>query len=141
MAVAFKELAALAGINVEIKDVPQAVYSADVSKKKPLYTVNRFGRATLYEQIFLWYHGTAGFNYSSVSLSTKLDRLLEDMAAETDQAKRKDVVSQVLDEILAVGHHVVPYFVNSTSAQSTKVMGYLPSRNLWVDVRDTWIKG
>jgi hypothetical protein len=35
----------------------------------------------------------------------------------------------------------VPYFVNSTSAQSTKVMGYLPSRNLWVDVRDTWIKG
>lgn len=140
LAVAFKEQAAPAGINVEVKDVPQAVYSAEVSKKKPLYTVNRLGRATLYEQVFLWFHGTAGFNYSGVTLSTKLDRLLEDMIAETDEAKRKAIVGQVIDEIMAVGHHVIPYFINYTSAQSSKVQGYAPSRNQWVDVRNTWIK-
>jgi peptide/nickel transport system substrate-binding protein len=141
MAVALKEQAAAAGITLEVKDVPQAVYSADVSKKKPLYTVNRFGRATLYEQIFLWYHGKAGFNYSSTQLSPKLDSLLEDMTAETDFAKRKEIVSKVLDEILVVGHHLIPYFTNYTSAQSTKINGYLPSRNLWVDARNAWVKG
>jgi peptide/nickel transport system substrate-binding protein len=140
MAVAFKELAEPAGIIVEVKDVPQAVYAADVSRKKPLYTVNRFGRATLYEQVYLWFHGKAGFNYSQVSLSEKMDTLLDQMAAETDTAKRKEIVSQVIDEMQVSGHHVIPYFLNYNSALSDKVQGYWPSPNLWVDVRETWIK-
>lgn len=140
MAVVFKELAEPAGIKVEIKDVPQAVYAADVNKKKPLYTVNKTGKATLYEMIYPYFHSKGGQNYALTQLSPKLDAVIEDLIAETDVPKRKALVAQAIDLIREVGHEVIPYFTGLTAAQTSKVKGFVPSPHRRADVRDAWIE-
>ena len=69
-----------------------------------------------------------------------MDGLIEDMVAETDLAKRKALLSQVLDLNIEVGNVVIPYFLGYSSAQASKVRGYLPGPYRDVDVRSTWLK-
>ena len=139
MALAMKDAAAKIGVTINVKDIPYTEYVANVARKKPLYAANWSGSPTLYESLYLVFHSTARLNYSATETSPGLDKLLEDIIAEVDLAKRKQFVTQALAKIHDTSDRVVPYFMNYLGATSDKVQGFVPPQFDMVDVRSVWL--
>jgi peptide/nickel transport system substrate-binding protein len=139
VALAMKDAAAKIGISINVHDIPYTEYVADVARKKQLYTANWSGSPTLYESLYLVFFSKARLNYSGVETVPGLDRLLEDIIAEVDVAKRKQLVAQALDKIHDGSDRVIPYFMNYIGATSDKVQGFVPPQYDMVDVRPIWL--
>jgi ABC-type transport system substrate-binding protein len=56
LAVAVQQMVAPAGVKLEVKTVPWSVFNANVYKKKALYVNNWFGRATIDETVYPYFH-------------------------------------------------------------------------------------
>ena len=139
VALAMKDAAAKLGISINVRDIPYTEYVADVARKKQLYTANWSGSPTLYESLYLVFHSDARLNYSTVETSPGLDHALEEIVAETDTVRRKQLVAQVLPKIHDTSDRVIPYFLNYLGATSDKVQGFVPPQYDMIDVRPIWL--
>jgi peptide/nickel transport system substrate-binding protein len=139
VALAMKDAAAKIGITINVRDIPYTEYAANVARKKPLYTANWSGSPTLYESLYIVFHSGQRMNYSSVETSPGLDRLLEDIVAETDIEKRKQLAAQVLPKVHDTSDRVIPYFLNYLGATTDKVQGFVPPQYDMIDVRPIWL--
>ncbi len=139
LAVAFQQMAAPAGVKVDVKNVPWSVHVATVYKKKPFYCNNWFGRASIDETLFPFFRSTGGFNdaYSNKDLDT----LLDTGRATIDPEKRKGLYARAEQVIHADGPWVVAYFTTYVSAMRSNVKG-LPVHPLrWWDFRGAYFEG
>jgi peptide/nickel transport system substrate-binding protein len=139
VALAMKDAAAKIGITINVRDIPYTEYAANVARKKSLYTANWSGSPTLYESLYVVFHSGARMNYSSVETSPGLDRMLEDIIAEVDLGRRKQLVAKVLGQIHETSDRVVPYFQNYLGAVGEKVQGFVPPQYDMVGVRPIWL--
>ncbi len=138
-ALAMKDAAAKIGVTINVRDIPYTEYVANVARRKPLYAANWSGSPTLYESLYLVFHSKARLNYSATETSPGLDRLLENIIAEVDLAKRKQFVTEALAKIHEHSDRVIPYFMNYMGATSDKVQGFVPPQFDMVDVRSIWL--
>ena len=139
VALAMKDAAAKIGVTINVRDIPYTDYVASVARKKPLYTANWSGSPTLYKSLYLVFYSKARLNYSSIETSPGLDALLEQIIAEIDPSRRKQLVAQALTKIHDTSDRVIPYFLNYLGATSDKVQGFVPPQYDMVDVRPIWL--
>ena len=64
---AVQQMVAPAGIKLEVKTVPWAVFNSTVYKKKALYINNWFGRATIDETLYPYFRTGGGWNEGNFS--------------------------------------------------------------------------
>jgi len=140
LAIAFAEAASKIGVTINVKDVPYAEYAANVSRKMPLYTSQWTANATLYEMIHMKYHSTGIYNYSKTEQAPGLDKIIDEMTAELDFEKRKELARQALEAINVTSERIIPYFQNYIAATSKKVQGFVaPSFNT-IDLTKVWLQ-
>lgn len=139
VALSMKDAASKLGITINVHDIPYTEYVANVARKKPLYTANWSDSPTLYESLYLVFYSKARLNYSKVETSPGLDPLLEDIIAEVDFTRRKELVGQALTKIHDASDRVVPYFMNYLGAVRDTVQGFTPPHYDMTDVRPIWL--
>ncbi|MEO9189706.1 MAG: hypothetical protein ABI224_06840 [Acetobacteraceae bacterium] len=86
------------------------------------------------------FYSKVRLNYSATETSPGPDALLEDIVAEVDIDRRKQLVAQALTKIHDTSDRVVPYFLNYLGATSDKVQGFVPPQYDMVDVRPIWLR-
>jgi peptide/nickel transport system substrate-binding protein len=133
LAIAFQQMAAPAGVKIDVKTVPWSVHVATVYKKKPFYVNNWFGRASIDETLFPFFRTGGGFNddYSNKDL----DMLLDSGRATIDPQKRKGIYARAQQLIHEDGPWVVPYFTTFVTAMRSNVKGLAVHPLRWWDFR------
>ncbi|HZS34163.1 MAG TPA: ABC transporter substrate-binding protein [Methylomirabilota bacterium] len=139
LAVVVQQMVAPAGIKLEVKTVPWSVFNSTVYKKKALYVNNWFGRATIDETVYPYFHTSGSWNEGKYS-NPRLDRLLEEGRSSTDAGKRREAYAEVQRLISDEGHYIVSYFTQYVSAMRTAVKGYTLHPLRWCDFRNTYLE-
>lgn len=139
LAVVTQQMVAPAGIRLEVKTVPWSVFSANVYKKKALYINNWFGRATIDETLYPYFHSTGSWNEGKYA-NPKLDKLLEEGRSSTDTPKRKEAYAEAQKVISDEGHYAVVYHTQYTSAMRSNVKGYTLHPLRWCDFRNAYLE-
>jgi len=139
LAVAVQQMVAPAGVKVEIKTVPWAVYVASVWLKKPFYGDNYLGRATI-DETFTPYFRTGGQYNPGLINNPRLDKLIDEGRSQTDLGKRKEAYAQAQQLCSDEGHVLVTYHSNYISAMRKRVQGYVPHPLRYVDLRWTYLE-
>ena len=121
MTVAYKEMAAEAGINVEIKQTPAEGYWNDVWLKEP-FCSSSWGERQADQVLNEVYRSGASWNETYWSNST-FDQLLDDARKELDFEKRKALYQQAQQLLADEGGAIIPAFVNNLSAAHKRVQG------------------
>jgi peptide/nickel transport system substrate-binding protein len=140
LAVAVQQMAAPAGITLEVKTVPWSVFNSTVYKKKSLYVNNWFGRGTIDETLYAYFRTGGGWNEGDFS-KPELDRILDEGRSTVDVEKRKKVYAQAQQFIHDEGHMVVPYHMNYVTAMRSNVKGYVVHPLRYCDFRWTYLEG
>jgi peptide/nickel transport system substrate-binding protein len=140
LAVGVQQMVAPAGIKVQIKTVPASVLFAEVEKKKPFYCDNWFGRPTIDQTLYPYFHTGAGLNTGGYS-NKALDALLDKGRQVVNTQQRKTIYGQAEQIIHEDGPWVVAYFTTYVTAMRNEVKGQVvnPLR-LW-DFRRTYLAG
>jgi peptide/nickel transport system substrate-binding protein len=140
LAVAIQQMAAPAGVNVEIKTVPWSVFNNTVWKKKAFYVNNWGGRATIDETLYPYFRTGGSWNEGEFSHHA-LDRLLDEGRSQTDVRRRKDAYAQAQKLISDEAYMMIAYHSNYVTALRTNVKGYAvnPIKN-YVDHRWTYLE-
>lgn len=137
MALAIKEGAGNIGVDITLKDIPFTEYIANVPRKMPLYNSQWSESRSMFELFYAVNH-TKGFaNYSTVELAPGVDARIEDIIAEIDDARRKQLVGELLPIVQERSDRIIPYFQNLFAVSTDKVKGFNPVELF--DVRDVWI--
>jgi peptide/nickel transport system substrate-binding protein len=138
LAVAFQQMAAPAGVKVDVKTVPWSVHVATVYKKKPFYCNNWFGRASIDESLFPFFRSDGGFNdgYSNKDV----DALLDSGRSTIDPQKRKGFYSRAEQIIHEDGPWVVGYFTTYVTAMRSNVKGLSVHPLRWWDFREAYLE-
>ena len=140
LAVAVQQMAAPAGINLEVKTVPWSVFNSTVYKKKSLYVNNWFGRGTIDETLYAYFRTGGGWNEGDFS-KPELDRMLDEGRSTVDMEKRKRIYAQAQQFIHDEGHMVVAYHMNYVTAMRSNVKGYVVHPLRYCDFRWTYLEG
>jgi peptide/nickel transport system substrate-binding protein len=140
LAVAVQQMAAPAGIKLEVKTVPWAVFNSTVYKKKNLYVNNWFGRGTIDETLYGYFRTGGGWNEGDFS-KPELDRMLDEGRSTVDLEKRKKIYAQAQQFIHDEGHMVVGYHMNYVTAMRSNVKGYVVHPLRYCDFRWTYLEG
>jgi peptide/nickel transport system substrate-binding protein len=140
LAVAVQQMAAPAGITLEVKTVPWSVFNSTVYKKKSLYVNNWFGRGTIDETLYAYFRTGGGWNEGDFS-KPELDRILDEGRSTVDMEKRKKIYAQAQQFIHDEGHMVVPYHMNYVTAMRSNVKGYVVHPLRYCDFRWTYLEG
>jgi peptide/nickel transport system substrate-binding protein len=138
LAVAFQQMAAPAGVKVEVKTVPWSVHVATVYKKKPLYCNNWFGRASIDEALYPFFRTGGGFN--DAYTNKDLDTLLDTGRATIDPQKRKGFYGRAEQLIHEDGPWVVAYFTTYVSAMRSNVKGLNVHPLRWWNFREAYFE-
>lgn len=134
-----KQLAAEAGFRINIKVVPWDVFNAQYYKKSTFYVNNWFGRPTIDETLYPYFHTDGSWNDYHYS-NPKVDELLEAGRKETDVEKRKQIYGQVQDILVTEGPAGVAYHSTFITALQKQVRGYVVHPIRWVDLRWTYLQ-
>jgi peptide/nickel transport system substrate-binding protein len=140
LAVVVQQMVAPAGIKLEVKTTPWSVFNENTYKKKALYVNNWFGRATIDETVFPYFHSTGSWNEGKYA-NPKLDKLLEEGRSSTDMGKRRELYAEVQRVISDEGHYAVTYFTQYVSAMRASVKGYSLHPLRWCDFRNASLEG
>jgi peptide/nickel transport system substrate-binding protein len=140
LAVVVQQMVAPAGIKLEVKTTPWSVFNENTYKKKALYVNNWFGRATIDETLFPYFHSTGSWNEGKYA-NPKLDKLLEEGRSSTDMGKRRELYAEVQRVISDEGHYAVTYFTQYVSAMRASVKGYALHPLRWCDFRNASLEG
>ena len=112
LAVAVQQMAAPAGIKLEVKTVPWAVFNSTVYKKKSLYVNNWFGRGTIDETLYAYFRTGGGWNEGEFSKAEARQDARRGRASTVDMEKRKEIYAEAQQFIHDEGHMVVAYHMN-----------------------------
>jgi len=125
----YKEHAAKAGININVVREPSDGYWSNVWMKKPWCAVYWGGRPTADWMFSTAYAAGAPWN-DSFWEHERFNKLLVDARAELDEAKRKDMYTEMQTIVRDEGGVVVPLFNNYVMALSKNV-GHEQMGNNW----------
>lgn len=139
LAVAFRDMAAPAGVDVRVVNVPSDVYWSDYGGKVPFHVGNWGFRPSIDETLTIAYHSSARNNESRWR-SKELDALIEEARRTADTAQRKALYQQAQALLMEEGGVIIPYFRPILMAMQTYVQGFRPHPAAWLDFRDVQIK-
>jgi len=121
LAVAYKEMAAPAGINVDIQQTPSDGYWNDIWLKEP-FCVSSWGERQADQVLNELYRTGADWNETAWS-SPEFEKLLDDARRELDFEKRKAIYQQAQQMLADEGGSIIPVFASSLRAMHTRVKG------------------
>ena len=139
LAIAVQQMTAPAGVKLEIKTVPWSVFTANVWKKQTFYCSNWFGRPTIDDMLYPFFHTSGGFNEGQSS-HAQLDKLLEEGQSTIDAQKRKDIYARALQLIHSDGYMVVAYHSSFVTAMRKNVKGQVVHPLRFWDSRWTYLE-
>lgn len=127
----FQQSAAAAGINVEIKRLPNDGYWSEVWNKQPFCNSYWGGRPTQDGMYSTAYKTDAAWNDTRF-FSDEFDTKLLAARSETDTAKRKGIYSDMGRQVRDTGGLLCPMFANWVEGTNDKVAGWFddPSQNM-----------
>ncbi|MDQ2653358.1 MAG: ABC transporter substrate-binding protein [Chloroflexota bacterium] len=139
-ALTFKDMAAGAGINVEVVSHPVDAYWAEFWKKTPFFVSNWIGRPTAEMMLSQLYmcdsSGTEG-----KWCNPDFDALIMDARATLDPDARHELLTQAQQLLSEDGPVIVPYFRSYISGASTRLQGFTPHPLRYLDLRRAWLDG
>lgn len=136
LALAFKQMAKPAGINIEVVRVPPQVYWSDYAGRVPFHTGNWGFRPSIDETFMVAYHSLSKGNESRWHNAT-LDTLIDEARGEPNKTKRQDLYYQAQQLIKDEGAVIIPYFLPSMMAKRTNVQGFTIHPSGWMNFRKT----
>lgn len=134
LANAYQEMAALAGITINVITVPTDIYWSDYGGRVPFHIGNWNFRPSIDETFMLAYHSISPGNESRWS-SPKLDEWIDAARAEPDPDERKSFYRQAQQLIMQEGAVIVPYYRPILTAIRKSVQGFAPHPAGWLDLR------
>lgn len=138
LALAFRAMAAPAGVDVRVVNVPSDVYWSDYGGKAPFHVGNWGFRPSIDETLMIAYHSSARNNESRWR-SKDLDALIEAARRTEAMDKRKELYQQAQQLLMDEGGVIVPYFRPILMAMQKYVHGFTPHPAAWLDFRDVQI--
>jgi peptide/nickel transport system substrate-binding protein len=121
LAVAAQQMLAAANIRVQIKTLPWSVYTDTAYGKRQFFCENTFGRATIDESIFTFFHSKGPWNSGRYN-NPALDQLLDRGRSQVDLAQRKETYAAAQKLINDDGSMVIPYHQHYVAAMSKTVL-------------------
>jgi peptide/nickel transport system substrate-binding protein len=136
LAVALKESAAPAGININVERRPEDIYWDDVWMVEPFTVVSWFGRANVDQALSIQYHSESSWNAPRY-FNDELDMLIERARGET--LEEQLVTYARIQEILVDDvPRLVTSFVPALWGARNDVRGVTPHPLDWGLVQDAW---
>ncbi len=132
-ATVYQQMAAEAGITVELDIKPADTYWDVVWLKEPMYVSAYIARPTD-GMLALLYLSSADWNETNWR-RTEWDDLFAKARATLDSDQRKALYRQAQQIIIDEGGHLVPYMVSTINATRKNVAGWLPSGTPYHDFR------
>ena len=140
----YKQSAAKAGIEIEIKREPADGYWSNVWNVQPFSVSYWVGRPVQSQMYTIAYKSDADWNESRFKRAD-FDALLAQANAELDQAKRAAIYRQMALMVRDEGGEVIPMFNDFVDAIRTNVKGFKPhpAKKLSNDYAPTevWLEG
>lgn len=142
-AVLMAESAKAAGVNINVKKVPNDGYWSETWLKAPWCLCYWSGRPTINQMVTSAYVSTSSWN-DTYWKNDRLDSLIEMARGELDQAKRKDMYFEVQELIHNESGTIIPVFASFIHAAGPK-FGHAGLRGNWsldnhMLTRTGWIK-
>jgi peptide/nickel transport system substrate-binding protein len=131
---AYKEMAAEAGITINIVTTPNASYWDDIYMKRPFYTTYWFNRHPA-SSLSLGYRSDAQFNETNWR-NPEFDALLDKAAATLDDAARTELYREAAKKVMEEGGAIIPVFQPLTSATRKGCTGFVPHIEIRVAFKD-----
>lgn len=139
-ALTFKDMAAAAGINVEVVSHPVDAFWADFWKKTPFFVSNWIGRPTaemILSQLYLCDASGTESNWCN----PEFDALIMEARATLDPEVRRELLAQAQQILSEDGPVIVPYFRSYISGASPRLQGFSPHPLRYLDLRRAWLDG
>jgi peptide/nickel transport system substrate-binding protein len=136
-AVAFRELAAPAGLNVEIQRQPEDSYWSEVWLKEPFTTVGWNGRNPD-EALSVVYLSDADWNESRYQ-NPEFDDLVVRARGLADLEERKEAYGRVQQILIEDAPRPIPVFKPIFGAHRDRVGGFQAHPNNWLLLHDAWL--
>ncbi len=121
------EQAAAAGFEIVFNKVDTATFYGDAYGTYPL-SLSYWGYLSIFDQAAMTITKDAPYN-STHWLDSEYDALYSEAVQTTDAAKRKELVAQMQTIEYERGSYIVPIFINTMVAHSSKVGGFKPYPN------------
>lgn len=121
---AYQQMAAQAGITVNIVNNPADSYWDVVWMKKPFFGSNWSGRPAA-EGLPYTFRSDATYNEAKWK-NPEFDKLLDEARAEVDPAKRDQLYKDAQKVLSEDGGVIIPYFVSDVSVMRADCDGYVP---------------
>jgi peptide/nickel transport system substrate-binding protein len=124
LAQAYQQMAALAGITVNIINNPADSYWDTTWMKKPFFGSNWSGRPAA-EGLPYTFKSDATYNEAKWK-NPQFDKLLDEARAEVDPAKRQQLYKDAQKLLSEDGGVIVPYFTSDVAVMKADCEGYVP---------------
>jgi peptide/nickel transport system substrate-binding protein len=122
MAVVYKEQAAKAGINVEIRQVPSDGYWSKYWMVEP-FMVSAWGQRPADQVLNEVYRCEASWN-ETYWCNEEFEQLLDDARQELDLAKRTELYHRAQQLTADEGGAIIPFFLNIIEVMNAQVKGF-----------------
>jgi peptide/nickel transport system substrate-binding protein len=135
MVQAYKEMAAMAGITVNVQTAPSNSFWDDVYLKQPFVTSYWYTRHPV-SSMSLAFRKDAKYNETHW-YREDFDALLDEAATTVDTAKSADLYKKAQEIIMTEGGQIVPVFASLVAAVRKNCSGYMPhieSRVMFQDI-------
>ncbi|MFT4040475.1 MAG: ABC transporter substrate-binding protein [Thermomicrobiales bacterium] len=139
-ALTFKDMAAGAGINVEVVSHPVDAYWAEVWKKTPFFMSNWIGRPTaemMLSQLYLCESSGSETKWCDPAF----DEVMLEARGTLDPEARRALLLEAQQLLSANGPVIVPYFRSYISGASSRLQGFTPHPMRFLDLRRAWLAG
>jgi len=139
-ALTFKDMAAGAGVNVEVVSHPVDAFWADFWKKTPFFVSNWIGRPTaemLLSQLYMCDSSGAEGKWCNPAF----DALIMEARATLDPDARRKILTEAQQILSDEGPVIVPYFRSYIAGASSRLQGFVPHPLRFLDLRRAWLDG
>jgi peptide/nickel transport system substrate-binding protein len=137
-ALTFKDMAAAAGIRIELQSHPIDNFWADIWKKVPFFTSNWSGRPTAEQILSLIYLCDASASEGNWC-NPAFDELIIASRATQDPAERLAALTEAQQILADEGPVIVPYFRSYITAHSSRLHGFVAHPHRLLDLRRAWL--
>jgi peptide/nickel transport system substrate-binding protein len=140
-AVALRDQAKAAGVDVELRSVPTDQFFADKEGKEPFTVTNFYGRPTPDTMVYSWFHSKGSWNQNLwKGNDPEIDQLL-DKARETKSPEEQAALYKQFQAILEErGPAAVVFVSNHADGVHNSVLNFHASPRLWIDFRQVDLK-
>jgi peptide/nickel transport system substrate-binding protein len=122
LAQVYKEMAAPAGINVEVKQTPADSYWSEVWMQKP-FSASAWSGRPADEALFIAYYSKAEWNETHWK-NTEFDNAILTARKTVDETKRSELYQKAQQILMSDGGALIPIFLDSLAATRTDVTGW-----------------